>query len=153
MNDLTAKQEKFVQGIVSGMSQREAYKSAYNCSNMKDKTIDEKASRMMKASKVRARYDELMAEHKDKALWTREQAVQDLIWIKDKAREDIRSIGVKQANSNAFISAIKELNQLEDLYPKDIKDDSGTGDKTIIITNEDEMRKIMNESVKRNQDN
>ena len=37
---LTPKQEKFVQGIVSGkLSQREAYKQAYNTSRMKDKSI------------------------------------------------------------------------------------------------------------------
>jgi len=152
MANLTTKQEKFVQAIVSGMSQREAYKSAYDCKKMKDTSIDVQASKLLKSPKVAIRYDELLKEHKNKALWTREQSVVDLIWLKEQAKEDIKTIGVKQANSNAFISALKELNQLEDLYPKDMKDDNGTGDKTIIITGEDEMRKIMNESVKRNQD-
>jgi len=36
---LTPKQEKFVQGLFSGLSQREAYKQAYNAVNMKDTTI------------------------------------------------------------------------------------------------------------------
>lgn len=56
---LTEKQEKFVQGLLKGLSQREAYKSAYNASNMKDETIDNKACNLLKKANVRARYEEL----------------------------------------------------------------------------------------------
>lgn len=118
MSNLTAKQEKFVQGLVAGLSQREAYKQSYDSKKMKDNTIDRKAFNLTKDGKIRARYEELMNEHKEKALWTREKAVSDLIWIKDKARESVSTIGIDKANSGAFISAIKELNTLEDLYPK-----------------------------------
>ena len=38
---LTLKQEKFVQGLLNGLSQRESYKQAYECKNMSDKSIDE----------------------------------------------------------------------------------------------------------------
>lgn len=57
---LTNKQEKFVLELVQGKSQREAYKAAYSTKNMKDKTIDEKASRLFNEGKIRARYDELI---------------------------------------------------------------------------------------------
>lgn len=60
MDELTNKREAFVQALVAGKSQREAYKSAYNTSRMKDKTVDEKASRLFADSKVRTRYDELL---------------------------------------------------------------------------------------------
>lgn len=123
---LTPKQEKFVQGLITGLSQREAYKQSYNTKNMKDKTVDERACRLFKEYKIKARYQELMNEHKDKALWTREQAVNDLIWLKEEARRDIKALGVKQANSNAFINAIKELNLLEDLYTKEEADATPT---------------------------
>ena len=56
---LTAKQEKFVQGIIDGMSQADAYRSAYDTSRMSDKTVYEKASRMMSDDKIRARLEEL----------------------------------------------------------------------------------------------
>lgn len=59
---LTAKQEKFVNCLVEGKSQREAYKECYSTKNMKDKTIDENASRVFKNSKVLARYKQLMEE-------------------------------------------------------------------------------------------
>lgn len=56
---LTIKQEKFVQELLKGKSQREAYKSAYDSINMNDNTIDNKASLLFKNAKVRVRYDEL----------------------------------------------------------------------------------------------
>jgi phage terminase small subunit len=121
---LTPKQEKFVQGLISGLSQREAFKQAYDCKNMKDTTIDARASKLFKEYKVSTRYDELMEEHKNKALWTREESINDLKWLKEQAKLDIETIGVKQANSNAFLNAVKELNELEDLYPKKAKEDT-----------------------------
>lgn len=59
---LTAKQEKFVKNIIDGMSQADAYRSAYDTSKLKDKTIHEKASRLANDSKVRARLEELRKE-------------------------------------------------------------------------------------------
>ena len=83
---LTPKQEKFVQGIVSGkLSQREAYKQAYNTSRMSDEIIDVKASELFNNGKVMVRYKALMEEHKEKSLWTREQSVNDLMMLKEEA--------------------------------------------------------------------
>ena len=56
---LTPKQEVFVQGIIKGLSQADAYREAYNTSRMADKTIHEAASRLMADSKVSARIKEL----------------------------------------------------------------------------------------------
>ena len=114
---LTTKQEIFVQRLLEGNTQAEAYRFAYNCENMKDKTIIEKASKLMAQSNIRARYEELLEEHKNKALYTREEAVNDLIWIKEKSKEDILKNGIRQANSTTYINSIKELSTLNDLYP------------------------------------
>lgn len=56
---LTAKQEQFVKNIIDGMSQADAYRNAYDTSRMADKTIHEKASRLMADGKVTARLQEL----------------------------------------------------------------------------------------------
>jgi phage terminase small subunit len=56
---LTPKQEKFVQGIIEGMSQADAYRNAYSCKKMSDKTIYEAASRLMADSNISARVQEL----------------------------------------------------------------------------------------------
>ena len=106
---LTSKQEKFIQALVAGKSQRQAYKEAYNAANMKDKTIDERASVLFKNDKIKTRYNELLEENKNKALYTREEAVKDLIWIKEESKKDIFKNGISQANSTRSIISITEL--------------------------------------------
>lgn len=114
---LTAKQEKYVQGLVAGLSQRQAYKEAYDTSRMKDESIDQVASRLLKNIKVLSRYNELMDEYKKQAIWTREKAEESLSWLLDKAVEDLEEQGFRQANSSSYLNAIQELNKLNDLYP------------------------------------
>ena len=127
MSNLTPKQEKFVQALISGMSQYEAYKEAYNATRMKDATIYNNAYKLMQNNEILTRYNELLEEHKKKALYTREEAVNDLIWIKEESKEDILKNGIRQANSTTYINSIKELATLNDLYPdkknKNIEDD------------------------------
>ena len=122
---LTAKQEKFVQGLVSGLSQRQAYYEAFpNSKKWKPETVDNKASKLFKENEILARYNELMDEHKEKALWTREEAVNTLKWLIQKSINSINSKDfdngyVRQGTSGALLSAIQELNKLNDLYPSD----------------------------------
>ena len=61
---LTTKQELFIQGLIKGYSQREAYKMAYEADNMKNESIDVKASNLFKQDKIRLRYEELKNEIK-----------------------------------------------------------------------------------------
>lgn len=126
---LTIKEEIFVQRRIEGYSQTEAYRFAYNCERMKDKTVHEKASKLMAKDKVRARYDELLNEYKEEAKWTRVKAEEKLLWLLDKSQEDIEYKGLKQANSNSMLNTIKELNVLTDLYPKKNKEDNNIEDR------------------------
>ena len=105
---LTTKQEIFVQRLIEGYSQREAYKFAYDCENMKDETIDTRASRLFKECKVSARYEELKNELKQKMFYTVEKANDDLEWSKLKAKEDIEYRGIKQANATTNLGAVKQ---------------------------------------------
>ena len=120
---LTAKEEKYVQGLVTGLSQRKAYREAYPSSkDWKDRTVDSRASELFKKSNVLGRYNELMEEHKSKALWTREEAVNELKWLYKQAIKSIEEQDegyVRQGTSSALLGAIQELNKLEDLYPSD----------------------------------
>jgi phage terminase small subunit len=75
---LTIKQEKFAQGLFAGLSQREAYKQAYDCDNMTDKTIDEKACLLANNDKIRARLDELVNELKERNMITVERVLEQL---------------------------------------------------------------------------
>ena len=120
---LTIKEEIFVQRRIEGYSQTEAYRFAYDCENMKDKTVTEKASKLMAKDNVRARYEELLNEVKEKSFYTVEKANDDLEWIKAKAMEDIEYKGLKQANSGAFLSAVKQQIELNGITIKEAKKD------------------------------
>lgn len=120
---LTIKEEIFVQRRIEGYSQTEAYRFAYNCENMKDKTVTEKASKLMAKDNVRARYEELKNELKQKMFYTVEKANDDLEWIKLKAKEDIEYRGIKQANSNAYLGAVKQQIDLNGITIKEAKED------------------------------
>lgn len=76
---LTVKQEKFIQNIIKGMSQREAYKNAYNA-KYKDKAIDEKACVLFNSEKVQKRYEELMTQLEDKAIMSAKDRMK---WLTD----------------------------------------------------------------------
>lgn len=56
---LTPKQEKFVQGIIEGKSQADAYRAAYNTKKMTDGAIYVEASILMNNPKVTLRLTEL----------------------------------------------------------------------------------------------
>ena len=120
---LTTKQEVFVQKLIEGCSQRESYKFAYETDNMKNETIDSKASILFKTEKIRARYEELKNELKEKAFYTVEKANDDLNWIKLKAKEDIEAKGIKQANANTYLGAVKQQIELNGITIKEAKAD------------------------------
>ena len=73
----------------------------------------------------------------------------DLIWIKEKAKEDIKDTkkGLRQANGTIFINAIKELGELNELYPskkQDIKMDAKISNPYADFTYE-ELKKMIDE--------
>ena len=118
---LTIKEEIFIQRRIEGYSQTEAYRFAYNCENMKDKTVTEKASKLMAKDNVRARYEELLNELKEKSFYTVKKANNHLDWIIEKAKEDIENRGLKQANINAYLGAVKEKINLNGITIKESK--------------------------------
>ena len=119
---LTTNQEIFVQKLIEGCSQREAYRYAYSCEKWKDSSVDCEASKLFNTPKILQRYEELLEEHKNKALWNRSLAEEKLLWLLEKSQESIEYMGLKQANSSSMLNTIKELNTLTDLYPKKNKD-------------------------------
>lgn len=116
MAKITDKQiDDFAAFLVAGQSQREAYRNTFKQSaRWKDKTVDERASRLWKTDKVQTRYRELFLEIKQKnskmALWSASQAFDEYEWLKEQAKSDIQMEGVRQANSNAFLAAIEGMN-------------------------------------------
>lgn len=113
MSKLTTKQELFVQQLVAGQSQRQAYRKAYpSAKKWKDNVVDNKASELLKNGEVSVRYRELLKQFSNMALWSREQAFNEYEWLKNQAKEDIKLQGVRQANSNAFVNALEGMNKM-----------------------------------------
>lgn len=127
---LTAKQEKFIQNVVSGMSQREAYKNSYNASKMKDESIDTKAWELMQKVEIKERYQELLNKLEDEAIMSAKERMK---WLSDVVnniqKEDIYittdngtegmtdvKVGSKNADLNTKMKAIDILNKMSGEY-------------------------------------
>ena len=88
MDKLTVKQEKFVQCLFSGMSQREAYKTAYDAKNMKDEAIDVNASKLASSTKVALRLKELQDEFKERNMITVEWVLNNLKKVAERCMQE-----------------------------------------------------------------
>ena len=86
---LTAKQELFVNKIIEGMSQADAYRAAYSTKKMNDKTIHEAASRLASDSKVAARLAELRGQLTSAAIMTAQQRLEYLTRIVNGTEKEI----------------------------------------------------------------
>ena len=104
---LNVKQEKFIQGIINGLSQRQAYKEAYAVT-YPDKDIDSKASNLFNTDKVQARYKELLQELQDNSIMT---AKERMIWLSGviKGMEEKTYMGDK-------LKAVDILNKMSGEY-------------------------------------
>lgn len=109
---LTAKQEIFAQNLVKGMSQADAYRSAYNTKNMSDKTIHEAASRLVADSKVSARLFEL-----------RNTIAQEAIMSAQKRLEWLTEVVKGDNDVNAKLKAIDLMNKMQGEYVQKIEAD------------------------------
>lgn len=84
-NMLTPKQEKFVQGIIEGKSQADAYRSAYSAKNMSDNAIYREASLLMSSPKITQRLNELRNDMMTPAIMS---AQERLKWLTDLVNSD-----------------------------------------------------------------
>ena len=128
---LNVKQEKFIQNIINGMSQRQAYKDAYNA-KYKDEDIDSKASNLFNSDKVQARYKELMGKLEDEAIMS---AKERMIWlskiVNGEILEDVPVMtDIKNEKVNTIkcptkidtkIKALDTLNKMSGEYKTNIK--------------------------------
>lgn len=126
---LTAKQEQFVKNIIDGMSQADAYRNAYDTSRMADKTIHEKASRLMADGKVTARLKELRAELVAPTIMTAKERLEYLTRvIQGKETEtkvewdDGKAVTCEEpASIKTRLSAIDIMNKMQGEYTQKIE--------------------------------
>ena len=97
---LTPKQEAFVQNIIQGMSQADAYRNAYPNTKMSDKTVWETASRLMTNPKVVTRLSEL-----------RGQLTKETIMSAQKRLEWLTEVINGEEDINAKLKAVDIMNK------------------------------------------
>jgi phage terminase small subunit len=121
---LTPKQELFVQKIIEGMSQADAYRSAYSCKNMSDNAIYREASLLASNPKVAQRISELRNELATPSVMSAQKRLE---WLTDLvntgsayslASEKIRAIDIMNKMTGEYVTKVEgsiNLTKLEDL--------------------------------------
>lgn len=112
---LTPKQEMFVQKIVEGMSQADAYRSAYSTKRMSDKTIHEAASRLMGDSKVAARVKELRDQIASDSIMTAQERLE---WLTRVIQSEKVTIADK-------LKASDQMNKMQGQYVTKVEGNLG----------------------------
>lgn len=108
----SAKQEKFVQGLASGLSQRVAYREAFPTSkNWKDTTVDVKACELAKDNKVLVRLKELQQLSTSSAIMTATQRKEWLTELIQNADEETKD----------RLKALDILNKMDGEYTEKVE--------------------------------
>ena len=117
---LTIKQDKFAQGLFAGLSQREAYKQAYDAENMSDKCIDEEACILAANPKVSQRIGELNSELKLRNMVTVERILAEYAKLGFSEVTDFLQVKTERVlvdtdrETGEPVSEIKQIVMLED---------------------------------------
>lgn len=89
---LTAKQEKFVQGIIQGKTQADAYREAYNCANMTDNSIYVNSSKLINETKIAQRIEELRKQIASTSIMSAQDRLE---WLTDLVQDNVTNIDSK----------------------------------------------------------
>lgn len=134
---LNVKQEKFIQGIINGLSQRQAYKEAYEV-DYDDNAIDINASKLFNTAKVKLRYEELLQEIEDKNIMSAKERMK---WLSDVVRGNIKQTSYnsngEEYENEAYISdklrAIDTLNKMSGEYTTKVEANVNTEIKVTLV--------------------
>lgn len=131
---LTAKQEKFAQNIITGMTQADAYRNSYNAEKMTDKQIWEEASKLMAKPKVAQRVQELRAEMASDSIMSAKERLEFLTRV-IKGEENDKDYAV--ADLNTKLKAVDIMNKMQGEYVQKVVAD--------VTTYEDNLKKVVEE--------
>lgn len=132
---LTAKQEQFVQNIIQGMSQADAYRSAYACKNMSDNAVYVNASKLMANTKVALRLKELRDELAKPSIMTAQERLEFLTQVingtkGEKAFEEVNGDLVEvevPASMKCRLTAVDIMNKMQGEYVTKIEGNLNVG--------------------------
>lgn len=109
---LTPKQAQFLNCILDGDTQINAYKKVYSTKNSSEQTIKINANQLFKHETIQMYYKEALKELTQKSLYTREQAINDLKLVINAGKQDLKEKGLKYTNILAITKSIEQLSSL-----------------------------------------
>lgn len=107
---LTAKQEKFCQGVAKGLTYSDAYREAYNSGKMKAETVNKRASELLLNREIAGRVEEL----KVRILKRYDLTVDDIVVELEEARKMAMATGQSAAMVSASMGKAKLLGMVTD---------------------------------------
>ena len=132
---LTPKQEKFIQGVVSGMTYSDAYRAAYNCARMKPETVNNKAYELMQKGEISARVEKARAEAAKNAQWSLDLAVERVRKLNDEALSSIEEDGLYKGSPSvkALIDSTALLNRMTGIDKQIVKANTDAEDIRVLV--------------------
>lgn len=130
---LTEKQRAFVRHYFGGMSQREAYRTAFSGKRLKDASCDVQASRLLRNVKVQEYLDELRQQARSEAVLTKRARMEWLSRVITTAPNavDGESDLCQEMTTSEFgvkcrmpdkLRAVQELNKMDGAYtPEEVR--------------------------------
>lgn len=132
---LTPKQEKFIQGVVSGMTYSDAYRAAYNCARMKPETVNNKAYELMQKGEISARVEKARAEAAKNAQWSLDLAVERVRKLNDEALSSLEEDGLYKGSPSvkALIDSTSLLNRMTGIDKQIVKANTDAEDVRVLV--------------------
>lgn len=112
--ELTHQQQKFVEGILAGRTASDAYRAAYDCSNMQQRTIWAESSRLRANPAVTAWLSAARKAGMGSAVLTHESHLREL--------ERIREIALESGNIGAAVQAETARGKASGHYVEQVRD-------------------------------
>ena len=122
-DELTQRQEKFVRCLIDGMSQRQAYISAYpSAAKWSDNAVDCRASKLMADAKIKQRYEELKREAAQHAVITRAEIIDGMAMKYRKTRDEVMQADRMGRHTNALNHMDSSADRLMQWLPEERED-------------------------------
>ena len=128
---LTIKQENFCNYYVECGNASEAYRRAYNAVNMKDKTIWERASKLLNEYKVSTRVEELRRQANDMAKITKERILKELSNMAFSSISEMHNTWIERKEFDKLTESQKA--SIKSISTKVLKKNIGTKDDPQIV--------------------
>ena len=128
---LTVKQENFCNYYIESGNASGAYRRAYSCENMKDVTVNRKATELMSNGLVSARVRVLQEEQKEKSDITKDRILRELSGIAFSTIADMHNTWIERKDFDLLSK--KEKSAIKSISTKTLRKNIGTRDEPEVV--------------------